>query len=192
MHSDIKFLTNPVIQGAADLTYDLVHSLDKLAHYEEYAARALAAQHLLGPLYNAVRVDSEEIKAHVEELYALAERKMGLMKTCSEVLVTCLLMGIFDPENRAQLFWGFEWRKRHYDAMQDQLWNIQAEIEEWEAILEMRQVQLQTWLEQLRVWESQRQAAISEGEEYLEEVYGMWEDRNEWLVHHGLAPIQAE
>jgi len=107
-------------------------------------------------------------------------------------MVLLVFVGICHDDWSVELWEEFLHFKEKWDHMMDGLEDLQAQIKEEEAILEMALNQLGSWFDQLDEWENNRQTAVEAGEEYLGEVRELWYERNVWLVQNGLAPIDGE
>lgn len=73
----------------------------------------------------------------------------------------------------------------------DWLEDLRLLIRDGEAGLGRVRARLEGWMEQLDEWEEQRRGAVWEGEGFLDEAWGLWEERNAWLVQNGFAPVEG-
>jgi hypothetical protein len=131
-------LTNAVISSVENIAENMVNSLDQYAHCVEYASRASAASHRLGPVHNSMLSECEDIRAYINELHTLAERELARITICERYLVLFMPFGICHPEGWVDLFEELNRRKGHWDHMMD----IQQQILKEEARLVISRNQL--------------------------------------------------
>ncbi|KAF3050079.1 hypothetical protein E8E11_010101 [Didymella keratinophila] len=191
LYPEIDSSSPEILSVNEEITDKLVNSLDQYVHAVDYAEKAAACCARLGPQYNSLRSFCSHQRAHVVSLHTAALRKLARMNLCEKKMVLLVFLGICLDDWGVELWDEFLHLKEKWNYMMDQLENLQAQMKEEEAILEMALHQLGSWLDQLDEWENNRQTAVEAGEECLEEVRELWYERNVWLAQNGLAPTDG-
>ena len=124
-------------------------------------------------------------------LKSLAKWMSGHLTIAEKKMMIVVVTGICHDNWADQLWDEFHYLKSKWGGCMDLLGDVQERIREEEAILEIALDDVESWCDQLCDWEQNGQTAVAAGEGYLEDVFELWEERNEWLVENGQEPVDG-